>query len=266
MNLREGYRILRLDQGADLDEVKKAYRQMAFALHPDLNPDDPHAAKHFQRINEAYVLLKDHLQAEPPPSREQRRADRASAKERQARERQAEPPGAGPSARREARQERSGQTSGASRRPGRKPTQEEVLKDILGDPFARQVFEDIYASIRKSGGKAANPGTTTSRDLRVGWGDKETRFDLTHGIAKGVKSWVKGWLDDEQTVEVAPSVLRSGAKLRLQVDRGWSGKSRSVDVTLPSDYVIGRPLRLKGLGRKFGPWKGDLYVRLVIKQ
>ena len=69
MNLRESYRTLRLQDRSTLDEVKKAYRVLAFQLHPDLNPDDPHAARHFQRVNEAYVLLKRHLEtnAQEPP-------------------------------------------------------------------------------------------------------------------------------------------------------------------------------------------------------
>ncbi|MFW5838021.1 MAG: DnaJ domain-containing protein, partial [Desulfovibrionaceae bacterium] len=38
---RQAYRIVRLNQGADLDEVKTSFRKLAFELHPDLHPDDP---------------------------------------------------------------------------------------------------------------------------------------------------------------------------------------------------------------------------------
>ncbi len=53
--------------------------------------------------------------------------------------------------------------------------------------------------------------------------------------------------------------------MRLQVRQGWNGKPVTVEVTLPLDYKAGRPVRLKGLGRKFGPWVGDLYVRLLVR-
>ena len=38
-----------------------------------------------------------------------------------------------------------------------------------------------------------------------------------------------------------------------------------VEFTLPEDFVVGRPVRLKGLGNRIGPWRGDLYIRLYAK-
>ena len=64
MTLKECYRILGLPKTADLDEIKKAYRSLAFELHPDLNPGKPDASRHFQEVNEAYVLLTRTLQEE----------------------------------------------------------------------------------------------------------------------------------------------------------------------------------------------------------
>ena len=66
MTLRECYRILQVGNGASLDEVKKAYRKLAFELHPDLNPGRPDAARRFQRLNEAYVLLSRTLDTVGP--------------------------------------------------------------------------------------------------------------------------------------------------------------------------------------------------------
>ena len=48
------YDILGVSPGADKDEVKKAYRKKARENHPDLNPNDPDAAKRMNKINEAY--------------------------------------------------------------------------------------------------------------------------------------------------------------------------------------------------------------------
>ena len=64
MTLKECYRLLELPKSADLDEIKKAYRRLAFELHPDLNPDRPDAVQRFQAVNEAYVLLTRTLQDE----------------------------------------------------------------------------------------------------------------------------------------------------------------------------------------------------------
>jgi len=65
MNVKESYAILRLKHGATLEEVKTSFRRLAFQLHPDLNQDNPHAGRQFQRLNEAYVLLRETLAREP---------------------------------------------------------------------------------------------------------------------------------------------------------------------------------------------------------
>lgn len=48
------YKILGLESGASMDEVKRAYRKKARENHPDLNPGDAQAAKRMNEINEAY--------------------------------------------------------------------------------------------------------------------------------------------------------------------------------------------------------------------
>jgi curved DNA-binding protein len=53
------YKVLNLDKNASADEIKKAYRKLARKYHPDLNPDDKEANKHFQEINEAHEALSD---------------------------------------------------------------------------------------------------------------------------------------------------------------------------------------------------------------
>ncbi|NHZ47355.1 molecular chaperone DnaJ, partial [Desulfovibrio sp. XJ01] len=142
--------------------------------------------------------------------------------------------------------------------------QDEVLQDILRDPFARRVFEDIYSQIRRDGGGlAARP--PKKRKLSLEWGGKALTLDLTHGIGGAVKGWLRRQIDDEQTVYLPALSIVPGARLRLQVTQGLSGEVRTVEVTLPPDYVVGRPIRLKGLGKRIGPWQGDLYLRILAK-
>ena len=57
MNRKEALATLNLNEGAGTDEVKKAYRRLAFELHPDLHPDKPEMARRFQLLNEAYMVL-----------------------------------------------------------------------------------------------------------------------------------------------------------------------------------------------------------------
>ncbi|CAM9583788.1 unnamed protein product, partial [Hapterophycus canaliculatus] len=41
------------------EEIRKAYKKMSLATHPDKNPNDPEATAKFQQVGEAYMSLTD---------------------------------------------------------------------------------------------------------------------------------------------------------------------------------------------------------------
>ena len=59
MEYKDYYKILGLERGASGAEVKKAYRKLARAHHPDRNPDDAAAEARFKEVNEANEVLSD---------------------------------------------------------------------------------------------------------------------------------------------------------------------------------------------------------------
>ncbi|HLS59191.1 MAG TPA: molecular chaperone DnaJ [Paracoccaceae bacterium] len=59
MAKRDYYDVLGVSRNASEDEIKKAYRKKAKALHPDRNKDNPAAESQFKEVNEAYDALKD---------------------------------------------------------------------------------------------------------------------------------------------------------------------------------------------------------------
>ncbi|HXY74861.1 MAG TPA: DnaJ domain-containing protein, partial [Dehalococcoidales bacterium] len=55
---RDYYEVLGVSRNASDDEIKKAFRALAFQYHPDRNPDK-NATEKFKELNEAYEVLSD---------------------------------------------------------------------------------------------------------------------------------------------------------------------------------------------------------------
>lgn len=278
MNLKECYEALGLKEGANLADVKRAYRRLAFSLHPDLNPSVADAAKRFQRVNEAYVVLSRHV---PQKGKAPGPADATSARTREEAKKAYSRASGDPDS--------SGGPS--ARQSGAENTQESVLKDILNDPFARRVFEDIYSHIEegrkgsrthrgnednrsreqsgRGGGQQAEnrPGTESPKpeNPRTESFDEyeDTPSELSGiGVVGRVKGWLRRQIDDEQILRLPGASLVPGARVRLEIQHGLSGEPQVIELTLPPEFKPGKAMRLKGMGKRIGNWRGDLYVRI----
>ena len=263
MTRKQALARLGLQEKAEAEEIKRAYRKLAFELHPDLHPDNPDASKEFQLLNEAYVFLttpqKEPLTGRPRgQSRAQARAEateKARADAQRAYER---------TKRRFQEEQKAGKAAGPEVKPepapgsapevekNRERTRDEVLRDLLRDPFARRVFEDIYQQIREE----------SSRHQKNFIRKAAQGPSLLGKTADNVSDWLRRQIDEEQTVKVS-GPLTPGKRIRLQIYPGVFGKAHTVELTLPPQFEPGRPLRLKGLGKRLGKWRGDLYLRIV---
>ncbi len=56
MSYEKYYKILKLDQNASKDQVRKQYRKLAMHIHPDKNPS-PEAKQKFIELSEAYEMI-----------------------------------------------------------------------------------------------------------------------------------------------------------------------------------------------------------------
>lgn len=57
--MNDYYSVLGISRTATQEEIKKAYRNLAFKYHPDRNPGDKDAEEKFKKISEAYNILGD---------------------------------------------------------------------------------------------------------------------------------------------------------------------------------------------------------------
>lgn len=271
MTLHECLTVLHLEAEAGLDEVKTAFRKLAFKYHPDLN-SDPTAAKKFREVNEAYVLAKGHLEnnGNSTSKNQSSRTGSTSQSTANAGPQASRKQGAQAYARQQQRGRRGRKQSHKKTRSTRAKQQkyyykeEEVLKTILNDPFAKKVFEDIYSQIRKEQPGYKGPLELKKRKLQLHWGDRTLNLDFSKGLGGSIKSWFTGQMDHEQIVYFPAQHLLPGRKIRITVKQSFSGE-KTIEVTLPHDFVVGRPIRLKRLGRKLGPITGDLLLKILAK-
>lgn len=266
ISLRECYQILGLEKGADLAAVKKAYRKRAFELHPDLNPGNLDASRDFQLLNEAYVALSAMLK----PVEEARQKAQAKKEKAKTAEEKKEAEQEEDRAKKQAEKEAEKASAAYA--------EQDVLRDLLNDPFARRVFEDIYSELNRKEEPPRKdtapppppppPGASAKRRPEPIRKERPRKIAplWEKGQDKGVKGVVKDWLrrqiDEEQTLYLPAAHLAPGRKVRLQIRRGISDEVSSIEVTLPADFAIGKPVRLRGLGKKVGPWTGDLYLTI----
>ncbi len=59
METKDYYKILGVKDTAQPDQIKSAYRHLAFEYHPDRNSGSPDAAEKMKLINEAYAVLSN---------------------------------------------------------------------------------------------------------------------------------------------------------------------------------------------------------------
>ncbi len=292
--MKDYYRILGVPEDASEEEIKRAFRRLAFKYHPDKNPGrEKEAEEKFKEINEAYGVLGD----------EAKRREYDAFRKRQF-------VGVG--------YERPYQ--------GFRYTQEDIFRDTF---FNRSFFEELNRMFAEAGlrfdedflnqvffggrgfrfeffagpsgvrysyrryGRPSYPQAETYQDVpprrrryQAGTGtyfeDTRTPMEpmgsieraLGRAVIKLGKFILKKLLgidfdsllqkgkDIYQEIILSPSEAARGCKKQISYKRGEERKK--IEVTIPAGVTTGTRIRLKGMGLP-GKEPGDLYLVVQIR-
>jgi len=266
MAKRDYYEVLGAERSASADELKKAYRTKAKALHPDRNSDNPNAESQFKEVNEAYEVLKD--------------ADKKAAYDRYGHAAFEGGMGGGP------RGPQRGQPGGD-------------FNSAFSD-----VFEDLFGDFMggRGGGAAGGARSRASRGSDLRYNLRVTLEEAFKGVQKSIRVPTLSSCEEcsgtgaEGGAEPVTCPTCSGmGKVRAQqgfftVERtcptcgglgqivknpcksckgaGRVEKERSLSVNIPAGVETGTRIRLSGEGEaglRGGP-AGDLYIFLEVAE
>ncbi len=265
--MKDYYQILGVPENAAEEEIKKAFRRLAFRYHPDKNPgDEKQAEEKFKDINEAYGVLGD---------REKRQQYDAVRKSPFA--------GAGYNAGSGFQYSPQDIFSGIFSNPAvfaemRRMFGEAGLRfddDFLsrtffsrggisfqvftfpgaqGERFDYHPYSEVTTPIRK-------PGFWERLLFRMAIGF--TRFVLRQLFGLAYKPIEEKGLDEQIELELSPSEAKNGCEKVVSVKRG--NKTKKLKVKVPAGTAENTRIRLKGMGESSGNNQGDLYLHIRIK-
>lgn len=277
---KDYYTILGVQRDSSPEEIKRAYRALAFQYHPDRNPEARQwAEEKFKSITEAYGVLMD-------------------AGKRQAYD----------------RMERQGSGWTGGQESGFGFSTQDIFRDLFGNEFASRVFQDLERDFTRhgmrfdraffenifSGGRGIflggvfffGPMGRPQARQRCAWGQKRAnlnkemfealkqtrarqepllvRVGRTLGrlaekaLPKG-REQPKEDSDLHYALSISPEEAAAGTEISISLSRGRGQEKLLVKV--PAGTVSGTTLRLKGKGRVVKarePSPGHLYIRVHV--
>jgi len=256
MSEKDYYEILGVNGNSTQQEIKEAYRKLAFQYHPDRNKENPSAVEKMKEINEAYAVLSD----------SRKRKDYDSLREQYG--------------------------SYGYDQFKQSYSEEDIFRgsDInqifeeMGKAFGFRGFDEVFREsygqgyrtfeFRRPGvfgrgfiffgpglGRSSRQEIPVSSEIFPGVAGKFVRYLLKKTF--GIREAVRG-KDLEDVIYLDLRQALEGAKGKYLHRK----RSKELIVTVPSGMKEGQKIRLKGMGEpgKDGGEPGDLYLNVRIKK
>lgn len=261
--MKDYYQILGLPENASQDEIRKAFRRLAFKYHPDTNPgNEKQAGDKFKEINEAYAVL----------SNEGKRQQYDLA--------------------------RKGQLAYG----GFQYSQQDIFRDTFSnqatlDELSRMFAQaglrfdpDFLNQVFFSGRGFAfqifvTPGGVGQRSYRFGdepahpqpspetqietykpsWLERQLSRILGFALRRlfGLTPAPADNLDQHLELEISSAEAEAGGEKEIAYQR--DNKTKRLAVKIPSGVTAGTKIRLKGMGKRQNGKSGDLYLHISVK-
>ncbi|HAS04623.1 MAG TPA: hypothetical protein DCR71_02515 [Dehalococcoidia bacterium] len=255
--MKDYYQILGVKEAADQQQIKSAFRKLAFQYHPDKNPgNEKEAEAKFKEINEAFAVLGD----------ENKRQQYDMAKK--------------------------GGFTGAGHQ-GFDFSQQDIFNGIFTDQafyeelnrmfsqaglrFDRDFFGQSFVNGNTVFKFYTNMGNTDSDFSRTSSQTHTHKPGLMERVATNLINRItrfilkklfgveyKPDLNIQTQLDILPQEARSGVEKEITYQRG-KGKKKIL-LKIPSGVKSGTKIRLTGMGLKKNKLKGDLIVHVNVKE
>ena len=247
--------MLGVESSASQQEIREAYRKLAFQYHPDRNKDAPDATARMKAINEAYATLSD-------PAK---RNDYDSLRHRYG-------PGAYDQYRQTHSQEDIFRGSDIdqifeefSKSFGFRNA-DDIFREFYGPGFRGYVYSRPGFTFRSY---VYNPAQNERRETqeplsapRMGLTGRAMKYLLEKVLKVQIPERGKDVVD---TLRVAPETARLGGEVRYEYRA--SARPRTLAIKIPPGIQSGQTIRLKDMGspgKAGGPF-GDLLLKVNIR-
>ncbi len=253
---KDYYDILGIPDTATQQEIKEAYRKLAFKYHPDRNKDDPAASDKMKALNEAYATLSN-----PDKRREYdmlRKQYGAFAYDRFRQTHSAEDIFRGSDI--DQILQEFARTFGFR-------NADEIFRDFYGTGFQRQEYSRPGFTFRTYVYNSAQNRQPNSQQeiapTQKGVSGRIIQFLLEKVLRIQIPQRGRDIYD---TLKVSPDIVQRGGEIKYHYRA--SGKPRDLMVRVPANIQTGQQIRLKDMGAtgKAGGPPGDLYLKVQVKQ